>query len=51
MFVVALLFGHFQVPSPCQHSVLAWGVIGALVLRGALIAVGAALVQSSMWAM
>ncbi|MFM8979298.1 MAG: TerC family protein [Planctomycetia bacterium] len=49
MFVIALVFGHFKVPALYQHRVLVWGVLGALVMRGTLIALGATLVQSFNW--
>jgi len=51
MFVIALIFSHFKVPGPYQHRVLFWGVMGALVLRGIMIAVGAALIQRFDWMM
>ena len=49
VFVIALLFAYFKVPSEHQHRVLFWGIIGALLMRGALIGVGAALVQHFHW--
>ena len=49
VFVIALLFTYFKVPSEHQHRVLFWGIIGALLMRGALIGVGAALVQHFHW--
>ena len=45
LFVFALLFTMFGVPAAYQHRVLFWGVLGALVMRGAFIAGGAALLQ------
>jgi tellurite resistance protein TerC len=44
VFVIAMLFGFFAVPRMYQHRVLYWGVLGALVLRGAMIALGAQLI-------
>lgn len=38
IFVIALIFAYFRVPLAYQHRVLFWGVIGALVLRGVMIA-------------
>ena len=44
IFVIAMLFGFFGVPPRYQHRVLYWGVLGALVLRGIMIALGATLI-------
>ncbi len=41
IFVIALIFTYFAVPALYQHRVLFWGILGALLLRGALIAAGA----------
>jgi tellurite resistance protein TerC len=49
VFVMALVFESFRVPVAQQHRVLFWGVIGALVMRGAMIAGGAALVATYHW--
>jgi tellurite resistance protein TerC len=49
VFVIALLFAYFKVPSQHQHRVLFWGIIGALVMRGVMIGVGAALVERFHW--
>jgi tellurite resistance protein TerC len=49
VFVIALLFTYFKVPSPLQHRVLFWGIIGALVMRGFMIGIGAALVAHFHW--
>jgi tellurite resistance protein TerC len=45
IFVFALIFSYFKVPLKYQHRVLFWGIIGALVLRGVMIAAGVALMQ------
>lgn len=45
LFVFVLIFRSFAVPPRQQHRVLFWGVLGALVLRGALIGVGIELVR------
>ena len=42
VFVIALIFGYFRVPLELQHRVLFWGVLGAFVMRGIMIALGAA---------
>jgi tellurite resistance protein TerC len=49
IFVIALIFAHFRVPAAFQHRVLFWGILGALVLRGAMIAAGAALLARFDW--
>lgn len=49
IFVFVLLFSFFQVPQEYQHRVLFWGILGALIMRGILIAVGAALIASFSW--
>ena len=49
IFVFALLFGYFAVPTALQHRVLFWGVLGALVFRALFIAAGAALLDRFSW--
>jgi len=49
VFVIALIFAYFRVPSEHQHRVLFWGIMGALIMRGVLIGVGAALVLRFHW--
>ncbi len=49
IFVIALIFAHFQVPTRFQHRVLFWGILGALVLRGIMIGLGAVLVANFEW--
>lgn len=49
VFVIALIFTYFRVPSQYQHRVLFWGIVGALVMRGVMIGAGAALVQRFQW--
>lgn len=49
VFVIALIFGYFRVPSEFQHRVLFWGILGALVMRGAMIGLGVAVVQQFSW--
>jgi tellurite resistance protein TerC len=49
IFVIAMLFAFFAVPAMYQHRVLFWGIAGALVMRGAMIAVGAQLIQRFTW--
>jgi tellurite resistance protein TerC len=45
IFVFVLIFAHFRVPPLAQHRVLVWGIVGALVMRGAMILCGIALVE------
>jgi tellurite resistance protein TerC len=49
VFVIALIFAFFRVPSQYQHRVLFWGILGALLMRGVMIVAGAALVQRFQW--
>lgn len=49
VFVIALIFGYFRVPAQYQHRVLFWGILGALIMRGVMIALGAALIQRFTW--
>lgn len=49
VFVFALLFSYFSVPAKYQHKVLFWGILGALVMRAIMIAVGAALITKFLW--
>ena len=49
ILVIALIFSAFRVPPQFQHRVLFWGILGALVMRGAMIAVGVALIREFSW--
>ncbi len=49
IFVFVVVFNYFGVPAPYQRRVLYWGILGALVMRGALILTGAALVALFHW--
>jgi tellurite resistance protein TerC len=49
LFVFLLIFSYFKVPAQYQHKVLFWGIIGALVMRGALIIVGVSLIRQFHW--
>jgi len=49
VFVIAMLFSFFRVPRIYQHRVLFWGILGAVVLRGIMIGLGAALVSEFEW--
>ena len=45
IFVFVLIFTYFRVPPISQHRVLVWGILGALVMRGAMIWLGVTLVE------
>jgi len=49
VFVFALLFSYFAVPPEYRHRVLFWGILGALVMRAVMIALGAALIAEFAW--
>ncbi len=49
LFLIALVFAFFAVPARYQHRVLFWGIVGALVMRGAMILVGAGLIREYQW--
>lgn len=49
IFVIAMIFRFFGVPGIYQHRVLFWGILGALVMRGAMIGIGAALISRFHW--
>lgn len=43
IFVFVLIFTFFNVPASYQHRVLFWGILTAVILRGVMIGLGAAL--------
>ncbi|HAJ34103.1 MAG TPA: hypothetical protein DCL15_00205 [Chloroflexi bacterium] len=45
IFVFVMIFTYFSTPAEYQHRVLYWGILTALVLRGAMILTGAALIS------
>ncbi len=49
LFVFLVIFRTFKVDPRVQHKVLEWGIIGALIMRGIMIAAGAALVSRFNW--
>lgn len=49
IFVFVVIFDYFAVPDRYQHRVLFWGVLGAIVLRGIFVVVGAALLSQFHW--
>ncbi|MGF1755090.1 TerC/Alx family metal homeostasis membrane protein [Vibrio makurazakiensis] len=49
LFVFAIIFSQYQVPEHLRPRALLWGVIGALILRAIMIAVGAQLLAQYHW--
>jgi tellurite resistance protein TerC len=49
IFVIAVIFQFFRVPAMYQHRVLFWGILGALVMRGGMIAAGTTLINTFAW--
>ena len=49
LFVFLLIFSYFKVPPKYQHRVLFWGVLGALVMRVAMILVGTEIIDRFHW--
>ena len=49
VFVIAVIFGYFQVPAKYQHRVLFWGILGAVVFRLAMILAGVYLLEQFDW--
>ncbi len=49
VFVIAMIFTAFGIPNQYQHRVLFWGILGALVMRGVMIGIGAAVVARFSW--
>jgi tellurite resistance protein TerC len=49
IFVIALIFSYLKIPTQYQYRVLFWGIVGAIVLRGLMIAAGTTLLQHFDW--
>lgn len=49
VFVISLIFTYFAIPPKYQYRALLWGIIAVIVLRGLMIAGGAALVAEAYW--
>lgn len=49
LFVFILLFAYFKVPPEQEKTVLFWGIIGALIMRGLFIFAGVTLVRRFHW--
>jgi len=49
LFVFLVIFSYFRVPRPLEHTVLFWGILGVLILRGIFITLGVALIHRFHW--
>lgn len=49
VFVISLIFGYFSIPRQYQYRALVWGIIGVILLRGIMIAIGAELISAYSW--
>jgi len=49
IFVIALIFAYLRIPTLYQYRVLFWGIVGAIVLRGLMIAAGTTLLAHFDW--
>ena len=49
LFLFLLIFRAFAVDERLQHRLLEWGVVGALAMRGVMIALGAELIEHFSW--
>jgi tellurite resistance protein TerC len=49
LFVFLVIFRYFRVPNELQHRVLFWGILGALITRGAFILAGVSLIHRFHW--
>jgi len=49
ILVITLIFAWFRIPREHQHRLLFWGILGALVMRGAMIALGVGLIHRFDW--
>ena len=49
LFVFNLVFSYFRVPAFAQDKALAWGIVGAAIMRAIFIILGAALLQRFEW--
>lgn len=49
IFVISVILTYFRTPASQQHRVLFWGVLGAIIMRGAMIIAGTALIHAFDW--
>ncbi len=47
VFVISMIFSYFAIPAKYQYRALVWGIVAVIVLRGIMIAGGAALVDQA----
>ena len=51
VFVISMIFGFFAIAPKYQYRALLWGILAVIVLRGLMIAGGAALIAQAYWVM
>ncbi len=51
VFVISMIFSFFAVERKYQYRALLWGILAVIVLRGIMIAGGAAMMESAYWVM
>ncbi|MGB0118705.1 MAG: TerC family protein [Terriglobales bacterium] len=49
LFVFLVIFRYFKVPEEYQHKVLSWGILGAMLMRGAFVGAGVGLIGRFTW--
>ncbi|MCA1928234.1 MAG: TerC family protein [Calditerrivibrio sp.] len=49
IFVMIMIFSTFHIPDEYQHKILYWGILGAILMRGAMILLGVAIVERFHW--
>ncbi len=49
IFVISMIFSYFMIPQHLQRRVLFWGILGAIIMRGIMILLGAQLIESFSW--
>jgi tellurite resistance protein TerC len=49
IFLISMIFSTFSIPQKYQHRVLFWGIIGVIVLRAAMITLGAQMLSEFAW--
>lgn len=49
VFVISLIFTYFAIPAKYQYRALLWGIVAVILLRGLMIAGGAALLAEAYW--
>lgn len=49
LFLFLVIFRYFEVPEEHQHKVLSWGILGAMLMRGAFVVAGVGLIGRFTW--